>query len=432
MDGVILFVDDQINEYEIEDNKIKRTLENELFEELRKEFPVLGVKNLELAEEAIKSIGSFSAIILDWIFDEKYLLLKPGEDEESLKGIVLPDSESRTLEFLRRNDFYSLIYIFSNEDVKQKFGSELNQKYRKRIKFRKKRNLQNQAKQISSDLIKWKRNNQNLSVPSIWTKTINQSVQKILLELSDADENWVHELGNTAQNDGASGELFIIEILQFLLAESLVQDQNLINEIKKNISNDGQEVPQTDEKSVARLFRRLFYTKLYEDAPIMTGDICKINRNKYGIIITPECDIKDVIEDNNKKFDLLTFSRKSFDEFLSQAANYNYTRNLFNDWINTGKGKDKLGKLRSRFNQNDVKYHILPSFPFNKTKFNLSIIIDFSRGCEKFSFEQIKNKRPYKLNSPFIQQLRQRYISHLGRVGVPSLPESLRNFNLNL
>ncbi len=433
MDGVILFVDDKIDDYVVEENEIKRTLENELFEALRKDYPVLGVKSLDLAEEAIKSIGSFSAIILDWVFNDKESLLQSGEDEGVLKGITLPRSGTETLNFLKSNDFYSLVYIFSNEDVKGIHGKDLSKQYRKRIRFRKKGNSKNQAKKIVKDIIKWKEQNQNLSIPQVWTKTINQSVQKIFLELADADENWIRELGKTAKDDGVSGEIFIIEILQYLLAESLIQDRNLIKSIKENIDSDiltEQEQLQTDERSVAKLFKRIFYTKLDEDAPIMTGDICKLSKNKYGIIITPECNIKDVIKCEGETFELLTFSKDSFDKFLLLQSNYAYTRELYNDWLNSNRGREKLDKLRSRFNNGESIYHILPSFPFNEVSLDLSIVIDLSKGCERYGPKAIKNKRAYKLNAPFIQQLRQRYISHLGRVGTPSLPLSLRNFNL--
>jgi hypothetical protein len=356
--------------------------------------------------------------------------LEPGEDEAVVSGVLLPRNGAETLEFLTKNDFYSLIYIFSNENVQEEFGSDLRKKFRKRIRFKRKSNLNNEAARIAKDIIRWRNANKNLSLPSEWTKTINLSVQQILLELASADENWIKELGKTADKDGASGEIFIIEILQNLLAESLVQNKDLINSVRAHI-DAAEEIPiPQNEKSIAKLFRRVFYTKIDTDAPIMTGDICKIGRNKFGIIVTPECDIDDVIRDETKTFELLTFTRTSFDEFLSLQMNFTYQRELYDEWDAAPKNRDKLDRLGGRFNNGDSKYHILPSFPINKKNFNLSVVIDLSSGCERYSCNQIRNKRAYKLNSPFIQQLRQRYIAHLGRVGTPSLPASLRNFNL--
>jgi hypothetical protein len=433
MDGVILFVDDNLDEYQAEDNEIKRTLENQLFEELRKQYPVLGVRSLDLAEEAIKSIGAFSAVILDWVFDNKKSLLQPGEDENLLNGVRSSREGLDTLDFLKNNEFYSLIYIFSNEDVQSLHGAELRKKYRKRVKFRKKVNAKDQAKKIAKEVIEWRKQNQNLLIPSIWTKTINQSVQQILLELATADHNWIRELAMTAKDDGVNGETFIVQVLQYLLSESLIQDPLLIASIREHVALDisaDEEASSPNDKSVAKLFRRIFYSKLEINAPVMTGDICKINRNKYGLIVTPECDIKEVVNDPAKTFELLTFSKNSFESFLSLQINYSYARNQFAEWSNTNRGKEKLDTLRGRFNNGDSKYHILPSFPFSETMLGSPVAIDLSAGCERLSYAAVKEKRPYKLNAPFIQQLRQRYISYLGRVGTPSLPLSLRNLNL--
>jgi hypothetical protein len=209
------------------------------------------------------------------------------------------------------------------------------------------------------------------------------------------------------------------------LAESLTQNAFLLNSIKDYLSSGSSEVVTQDtarDESIAKLFRRLFYTKLTQDSSIMTGDVCELADSRFGIIITPECDVKDVISGKIASFDLLTFSKGSFDAFLLLD---NYQRSGYAD-----AGVKKLEKFRKSFNQTDGKYHVLPSFPFDEVSFNLSVLIDFSQGCERYTVEQIRVKRKYKLNAPFIQQLRQRYISHLGRVGVPSLPTSLRNFNL--
>jgi hypothetical protein len=221
-------------------------------------------------------------------------------------------------------------------------------------------------------------------------------------------------------------------VLQNLLAETLVQDQSLIEAIRGaiDIENQSANAVQADETSVARLFRRIFYTKLADDSPVMTGDICKLGRLKYGIIVTPECDIQNVVRDPHQTFELLTFFRTSFDEFLSLPLNNEYARNLFSTWSGSDKGRRKLDKLRTRFNNGESVYHILPSFPFNETDLKSSVAIDLSKGCERVPFQRIVSKRTYKLNSPFIQQLRQRYISHFGRVGTPSLPLSIRNLNL--
>jgi hypothetical protein len=391
-----------------------------LFESLRKDYPVLGVHTLDLAERAIKSIGSFSAVILDWVFDDKEKLGE-GADPEDVRFVR--GDENRTLKFLEDNDFYSLVYVYSTEDVEEQFGQRLRDRFGDRIRFQKKPLAP--ATEIVRTLNEWRDQNQNLSIPLAWTSTINLAIQQIFKELADADDNWVKELGLSAQLDGVSGELFVIEILQFLLTEMLVQNQSLLSSIGGYLNSEKGDEAAPKEESVARLFKRLLYTKLDEKASIMTGDICALGDDKFGIIITPECDISDVTSGKIPDFELLVFLKDSFDVFLALGINDQYKRSAFG----TAKDKQK-DKLRKIFNQNDPKYHVLPSFPIDDNSFNLSVAIDFSKGAERYSLEKIKDSRRYKLNSPFIQQVRQRYISHLGRVGVPSLPTSLRDFNL--
>jgi len=427
MEGVILFVDDKVHECCAKENEIERTPENSLFESLRENYPVLGVKDLELAQRAIKSIGAFSAIILDWIFEDRREALGPAEAGEDIRAVRRGSvQEDQTLTFLEENDFYTLVYVYSNEDIEGKYGTRLRERFGDRIQIRQKKDgLAPQS--IIDQIEEWRRQHGSLTVPLAWTATINLSIQQIFKELAEADKNWVGEIANSAREDGVSGEIFVIEILQYLLADSLTQNRRLLDSIKGHLDavSNGQSVEgdsASNEESVARLFRRLFYTKLDADSPIMTGDICQLDENKFGIVVTPECDVKDVLSGKIESFELLTFSRDSFDAYLR--------KNQFERGSYAQAGAGLLKKLRKVFNQDESRFHVLPSFPFDETSLNLSVLLDFSHGCERYQIDKIKTNRNYKINSPFIQQLRQRYIAHLGRVGVPSLPPSLRNFNL--
>lgn len=444
MDGVILFVDDKVHQCQAKDNDLERTPENQLFETLRRDYPVLGVKDLDLAERAIKSIGSFSAIILDWVFDDKDELFNSDENSEDLryvKGGAI--KEDRTLNFLENNDFYSLVYIYSNEDVEGKYGTRLRERFGDRIQFERKTSSELLAEGIINKIKDWAIRNQNLSIPLAWAATINQSIQEIFKELADADVNWLRDIAQSAREDGLCEDLFIIDVFQYLLVEKIAQNANLRNSIQGYLASHTDETAEvrsepTNEESIAKLFKRLFYTRINDDVPIMTGDICQINENRYGIIITPECDIRKILGNEEYKFEMLVFERNAFNLHIAKTralkANgklQNFKRERYSEWENgTDSQKEKLAELRKIFNQNEPRFHILPSFPISSS-LNESMVIEFSLGLEMHGCREVKSyKREYKLNSPFIQQLRQRYISYLGRVGVPSLPTSLRNFNL--
>ena len=431
--GVILYVDDKIHQAEIiKSGDWQRTKENSLFNLLNKELPVIGVNSLELAKQSLNSISSFSAIILDWQYtdtDARKEIME-GDDDGTTNSIRTPSAkEDATLKFLKENDFYSLVYVLSEENIEEKHGQELSKLYSTRIKFEKKGKLTNveaTKNKILEDISKWKDEHKNLSIPLTWAATINKSTQQIFKELSDADSNWLTDIYETASKDGLNAALFVIDIFQFLLAENLIQSNLLIDAIKECSITGGN---ITDERSIAKLFSRLFYSKL-SNSPIMTGDICKFDENTFGILITPECDIQKITNDVEAYFDVFIFKIDSFDKYLCKKYS-NYEKRNYNSFLTGSKReKEKLDRIKQIFNQNEPKYHILPSFPCDEN-FNKSIVIDFANNLQKVNSEEIKNlQRKYKVNSPFIQQLRQRYIAYFGRVGVPAMPESLRNFNL--
>lgn len=439
MEGVILFADDKIHNYALEEGEIKRSSENALFDSLCKDLPVLGVNSLELAKRSIASIGTFSAIILDWEFGNETQALI-DEDDETTKLLRIPAAkQDATMKFLEENDFYSLIYIYSDQNISESpFGERLREKFGDRIHIEQKTNITNteQAKaKIIKDIHEWKERNGNLSIPLIWSIAINNSTQKIFKDLAEADATWVKDIYDTAEADGVDATIFVIEIFQYLLSEKLVQNRILLESIE---SFARAAESNSDEVSIAKLFRRLFYSQISEDAPIMTGDICEISENKFGVIITPECDVRRILSKDENRFEMLVFERNGFNQHISKTralladdSVQNYKRSRYTDWENgTDSQKEKLNELRKIFNQNEPRFHILPSFPLSDA-LNESVVIEFSLGCEMYTCQEVKGfTRRYKLNSPHIQQLRQRYISHLGRVGSPSLPISLRNYNL--
>jgi len=403
MEGIILFADDLVH--------TAGKPENKLYHKLKDNHPVFPLHNLELTGKAVNSISSFTALILDWHFSSDTIV------EEDGIAIQAPDTDMETYHFLMNNNFYSLIYIYSTFNIEDRFGDDLKSKFDDRIKFRIKRgmdNVEETAEQIIDEISSWKEKNNRLLVPILWSNTINSSLQHIFKELSQASPNWIKEIYDSAKNDGVSPELFVIDLLQMVLSESVIQNRELIEAIK-SVSDTPQEL-KPEPESIAKLFSLLMYSKLQDDAPIMTGDICTLENMEYGIIITPECDIKSV-EDL---------------ELLILITDLTLLTN------STGKPKDLQV---ANFNQNEIGRHFLPSLPPYSNKeikhdepkesdYNRPGFIEFKSGVTKISKCRIENKREYKLNSPFIQQLRQRYYSYMSRVGVPALPDSVRYWNI--
>lgn len=391
MDGVIIFADDDV----LIDNRY----ENKLFKKFVKDggFPVLPITNILDLEKAIDSISTFRVLILDWEFKKNI-----GIDEDA--GARLPNDTP--LDMLLKKDIYSLIYIYSRNPDKIRNNEELKVKFGDKIKIEDKKgddgDVDKEFEKIQKGISDFEEKHLFMEIPFVWSQAINRSVQNIFFELEQADINWIKEIKKKASND----VLEIIGIFHNILDESLIQNELLINELNKIITDES----ELDGEKAAKLYQRIFYSKLNDNAPIMTGDIFKFNENKYGILITPECDIAR--DDYQGKYDFLIIDKCESEAFQKRT----------ND--------------KKIFNNGSLSKHILPSFPFyenNIILINKLALIDFKIShiiSRRSKTDLLKLKRKYKLNSPYIQQLRQRYIAFFGRYGVPDIPNSLRIYNL--
>lgn len=409
MDGVIIFAD----------NNVFRTnsYENELFSKLRSDetFSVLPIDSVDNLEKVLKTMSTFKALILDWNFEQEV------DAEDKLEGFRLPSSNPKRL--LENIDIYSLIYVYSQAEISDDDKKQLSARFNDKIKFKTKKG-QNEAVEeeynsIKSDISNFESQHQHMEIPFIWSQAINQSVQTIFQELDDANPNWIKEIRDSAKTDGGEPTSEIIEIFHNLLNESLIQNKTLREELDKY---DCVEQARKEENT-AKLYRRIFYSKLTEDAPIMTGDIFKFEDNRYGILITPECEVS---KRKDSSLEFLTFSQNDMNEYLHTNNNYDRNGNRY-DELNTKK-RDNLLKI---FNNENFAFHFIPSFPFSEDVNKESAVINFKRAFAIKDKDLYEGKRiGYKLNAPYIHQLRQRYIAFFGRYGVPAIPESLKAFNL--
>lgn len=440
--GVLLFADDKIFQ--------KDTAENNLFNLLVKEIPLVGVQTIEDTQKVVNSVSSFDALILDWDFNPNKVFATTDDSEE----LVQAPEKDETLEFLLGNSFYSLVYVFSEETIDgTENGDKLKEKYGDRIQFVKKDDFEGQEvnykDKILIDIAEWQTGNEALSLPIKWSQSINQGTQAVFGDLSEANPLWINEIYKTVKKDGMDPGVFVIDLLQMILGEQLTSDYELVDLIDKTCSKVNEEIEVLEKettaeatlaigseaegkdtkkeisqlgKSLSKLYSRLYYTLIGNTTPIMTGDVCDLGDGNLGIIISPECDIYS-IRKNDGLFDILSFCPDNFDVILKEISG-NYESENYESL-----GKSKKEKFRSYWNQRESKYHLLPSLPSDD--FNRKAIINFSSNSFKIKYSELSDfERQYKLNSPFIQQLRQRYLAYIGRVGVPALPISVKDWNL--
>ncbi|MCY7351687.1 MAG: hypothetical protein LH606_13635 [Cytophagaceae bacterium] len=83
-------------------------------------------------------------------------------------------------------------------------------------------------------------------------------------------------LCETSKEDNGNPILEVVELLNNLLAEQLVQHSGLSASIEQQATLEIE--VDTSELSAAKLFQRIYYTKIYHsEIPIMTGDIFDIS-----------------------------------------------------------------------------------------------------------------------------------------------------------
>lgn len=407
MDGIVLFADNKVFE--------NGSFENNLFENLHsdKDLSVLPISNLEDLKKTIHSISTFKALILDWNFD----IDNVDDDLEDLGvGKVKMNPES----LLESIEIYSLIYVYSQNEIAKGIQDKLIDRFHEKIKFKTKGDKANSGTEyqtIKKDIVDFESSNKQMAMPFVWSQTINQSVQRIFNELENANPYWIKEIRETANNDGGDPTSEVIDIFNNLLCESLIQNKKLrtsLNEYNCAESSD-------DDESIAKLYRRIYYSKLTENAPIMTGDIFMFDESEYGILITPECEVTKADE-----FCFLVLKKTEFDSYLQKNNSYQRGQDDYHSF-----SEKRKGNIRKIFNNEELSVHVLPAFPFEETKFNMPGIISFKTAFYIKEKTDVENSRThFKLNAPYIHQLRQRFVAFFGKYGVPAIPQSLRDFNL--
>lgn len=404
MEGIVLFADNKV---------FCEGHENQLFNLFLQKnvFPVLPIDNLACLEATLQSASTFKACIIDWNFENS------ENDDEDFQGI---EHTRRTpMSILQNYSLYTLVYIYSERDIPDADKDTLIEKYGNKIHFRIKGNaVETEYQNISKDINDFESKNIHMEIPFLWSQTINQSTQSIFNELENADPCWIKEIRDTALNDGGDATSEVIDVFHNLLNEDLIQNESLRKKLDEYSTNG----VVTKEENTAKLYRRFYYSNTTANAPLMTGDIFKFNDDEYGIIITPECELADSKKETEKAYyDFLIIS-KSYSQEYQEGKQKDYKKNA--------------NSAKSIFNNGIISRHVLISFPFEEGTYNQIGVIEFNTAFRTLSKTDDKQnnifscRTNYKLNAPYIHQLRQRFVSYFGKFGVPAIPNSLREYNL--
>lgn len=407
MEGVILFADNNVF--------TANSFENKLFTKLSQEqtLTVLPICTLPDLEATIKTASTYKALVLDWNFNNSV-----HENDDDFEDLDLVGNTPENI--LDSLDIYSLIYVYSQNQIPQEIQDKYCQRFPNKIQFNIKNaaNIDQECARIQHDIQLFCTTYPHMEIPYLWSQSINSSVQKIFNELESANSFWIKEIRDTAIADGSDATSEIIDMFNNLLNEDLIQN----NKLRDILDNFNYNEDDTNEEKTARLYQRIYYSRLNENAPIMTGDIFKFSEEEFGILITPECELADQQKERARKFyDFLVINKTS-------SVNYQKTKQTsFNKNPNSAK---------EIFNNGVISRHVLISFPFADNVYNQIALIEFNTDfrtmpkIDSSNHHILECRTNYKLNAPYIHQLRQRFVSYFGKYGVPAIPNSLREYNL--
>jgi len=167
-----------------------------------------------------------------------------------------------------------------------------------------------------------------------------------------------------------------------------------------------------------------------ETEPVWTGDIFETGdddyRKGYAVVITPQCDLAQDKVDRIK----VGYAMKVDDNFETQQQAFKIVRPgkpFHQDAKLTNRALQFLRGVAGRDSLPE-RFYVLRFVRIGETKFHL--LVDLHDVCS-VPLEEVeedwKQKRICRLDSPYIEDLMHRYAALSERVGVPAIPEKIRD-----
>ncbi len=254
---------------------------------------------------------------------------------------------------------------------------------------------------------------------------LNQGTDRMLGELTRKEfEAAVQALLKSIIDD--TGKDSVAREFVVLLSRLLTRNMESIpqyEELKNAIGDLLQSKPLlTANASESWIYNKRMYYVPDKNEIFWTGDIFITNCNppyQYAILITPSCDI------SQEKFTNYTFCYGLVASEKSIRGNDLDPLFKFDKSLNGN--KDKAIKKYLRNENTPIKVYILSHFLDDSSDDSRTLIIDF-QSVQSFTREKItelitdlKWKRITRLDSPFIEDLLQKYGAYSFRLGVPTV-----------
>lgn len=357
-------------------------------EELSGKFKAAGKIVLNAADDLearkiLENVGAVDVIVLDIYLNEKKpikakILLQYIVDHQIVPVFIYTNHPQERLEYP------CILGTFSKVDDVEKITSEVSKKL-------------GQARLITIGIA--------------WSRAVHRAAHKTLLELmpkwSQDPQSYDHTLkvllAGMRQDrrqppevcDPVAETRELISIFSQGISPKIIEDVELTSIVSAAIQAVGSAADISEEEDYWKFRDLLQYSR--NSTKLTTGDILRSPSSEYFILISPQCDLVDPKED-------MFFCVQAFplDLFVKDEGVKKETR---------------LQAIKNKV----PKYHVLLA-----GNPELRLVVDFAHlSSLKRDLLETEYTRLATLSSPFRENLIQRYVSYVSRIGTPDIPDKI-------
>ena len=421
--GIIVVVDDQIDEESSEISQILSTLKED-------KFPIVAYKDIP-DEGVIQSLSSASMVILDWEFKNRKDM---GEIDEVAK-IKINEVSNPIISFIKvlLDKIFVPIFIFTNKTISEIEADleqdNLKEQISKRILIKQKSELE--GEKLYTEIENWFKNNPSAYAVKEWDNIAKKNRNEMFITLYESSSNWSKDVWNTVKEDSKKGINANYEFGNFITRNYVNRfiSYNFEKEILENENNSDSE---NNIETVLKNDIIIEYKNLDDIKIPYTGDLYECDDEKFYLNIRAQCDIN---RNSNPKLYCICGEAKAINEFVIKkhvVINSDKTINIGNEKNIKLDSDDVISSCNKKIIDcinNNVCYHFGCLIERHNTALLPYIkpgkIIEFKlKDIEIIEFNDLKDKRIGRIVSPYITRIQQKTANFIIRQGLMPIPIS--------
>lgn len=271
------------------------------------------------------------------------------------------------------------------------------------------------AEGLRGQIIEWLDNNPQARLALLWSRSVRLSLAAPMRRLHELQGG---ELGSLAQYVWSKGfnrprlaATALLELLQSLLTREVHDRPRFIETVVTILEPELGHSAGTSTERFSQLLSAQMYWVRPDARTIRTGDIIDTGGDpwEFAVLLTPACDLVRAEAESDHAFLARAWERCELYE----------TRQM-----NSGARRDIVSYNKGR-------YHLLPFVPVDDGRMDL--VVDFQEvqaTLLESAQVKIQQEEAWRIvatvQSPYREHLTQRYLSFIGRVGTPDLPDHVQ------